>query len=385
MSREFSCVAFEIRNTGPHRSLSRDWKRGWCMSSTFTEKDFYLAEYHGRTLAMAVPAGEVKLSRETIALLGEVFAELAESRIRVLLLSDDAKVLAQIGTGGPVLDAAEAGWVGRLWRGLQDHACVGLASTAGESLPALATRTCLRLKLAKLVWLSDAGAMRGGSGERVSLIDLATLDDRLAHPATEDRATLLGEIRAMIVGGLPSVSICEPTRLADELYTYAGSGTFFSRERYVEVRNLALDEFGAAVHLIARGVDEGYLVERSAEQIEATLGNAFGAFVEGRYLAGICALIEHPEDRAGEISSLYTLTRFVGEGVGGHLVGYAAEHARELRNDFIFACTTSQRVEAFFHRNGFETVAPDAVPDSKWTNYAPDRRDRVICLRRDVN
>ncbi len=350
------------------------------MDSSFTEKDFYLAEYHGRTLAMAIPAGQTSLAGAARKQLIEVLEDLSANRIRILVLSDDSDVLADV-SGGLVLDASEPGWIGSLWRGLQGQARLGLMTGSGEELASFARRVCLRLQLAKLVWLSDAGAIRGCEGERISLIDLAGLDARLAAPGDGGCPGLLREIHAMISGGLPSVSICEPSGLADELYTYAGSGTFFSRERYVEVRNLALDEFSAAAHLIARGVEEGYLVARSPQQIEATLGSAFGAFVEGRYLAGICALLHYPADRAGEISSLYALTRFLGEGVGGHLVKYALASARERGDAYVFACTTSERAERSFQRSGFETVERSDLPSQKWRDYSQERIAQVRCLR----
>jgi hypothetical protein len=56
--------------------------------------------------------------------------------------------------------------------------------------------------------------------------------------------------------------------LADELFTYGGSGTIFTRERYVVVRRLCLDDYDAADDLIARGVAEGFLAPRSPDEIE---------------------------------------------------------------------------------------------------------------------
>ena len=131
----------------------------------------------------------------------------------------------------------------------------------------------------------------------------------------------------MIRGSASSISACLPGGLADELFTYAGSGTFYAREGYTEVRDLGLDDFDAAEALIHYGVEEGYLLERSAGEVERALTHGIGAFIEGRYLAGICALLPHDAGRAGEIASLYALTRFVGEGVGVHLVRTAIERA----------------------------------------------------------
>jgi amino-acid N-acetyltransferase len=51
---------------------------------------------------------------------------------------------------------------------------------------------------------------------------------------------------------------------------------------------------------------------------------------------------------------------------------------------YIFACTVSERVGAFFERNGFRTVAAEELPAAKWRDYDPERRDRVRCYRREL-
>ena len=90
-------------------------------------------------------------------------------------------------------------------------------------------------------------------------------------------------------------------------------------------------------------------------------------------------------EAAGEIGSLYTLTRFLGEGVGGHLVSFALECAAEAGFGYVFACTTSARVQRFFERHGFRCVEGDEIPAAKWQGYPAERRSRVRCLRRDLD
>ncbi len=223
-------------------------------------------------------------------------------------------------------------------------------------------------------------------GSRLSFTDLGELRQLVRDPQRDEnarRGALLAEILHMIEGGLPAVSVCTVEGLADELFTYGGSGTFFAAERYIAVRRLGIDDFDAACDLIARGVAEGYLASRSAEEVEELLASSFGAFVEGRHLAGIAALVPY-EARVAEIASVYTLTRFLGEGVGGHLIAFAVERARELGCSFVFACTTSDRVLRFFERNGFRRARPDELPDAKWTGYDGARRATLHCLRRDL-
>ena len=221
-----------------------------------------------------------------------------------------------------------------------------------------------------------------------SFVDLEALRElvrgRLAGAAPR-RAGLLREIEVALDAGLAAVNLTSLEGLSDELFTYAGSGTLFTRERYVRVRPLGLDDYDAAEALISRGVAEGFLAPRSPEQIDGVLANGFGAFVEGRHLAGIGALLDHPEAGAGEIAALYTLTRFLGEGVGGHLLRFVLEQADARGRAFVFACTTAERVAGFFERHGFERVGPERIPAEKWRAYDAERRQQLHCLRRDLD
>ena len=132
-----------------------------------------------------------------------------------------------------------------------------------------------------------------------------------------------------------------------------------------------------------RRIIKGFGIARDMD-VEQLLASGFGAFVEGRHLAGIGALLDHPGDGAGEIASLYTLTRFLGEGMGGHLVRFALERARELGRRYVFACTTSESVVGFFEREGFRIVDERDIPQQKWRGYDSERRARVTCLRREL-
>ena len=50
----------------------------------------------------------------------------------------------------------------------------------------------------------------------------------------------------------------------------------------------------------------------------------------------------------------------------------------------VFACTTSERVEAFFLRMGFRLVPREEIPASTWSDYGRDRLETVSCTKRDL-
>lgn len=347
----------------------------------FSEKGFYLEEFHGKTLAIAAPAAELRQP----ALLAAIVEELAANETYVVVLSTERSVLEPI-AGGHVLSMAAPRLEGTVWRRLQASFRVGLVVGGSLAFAPACREAVVRLGISKLVWLDRDGGIVRANGERVSFVHLEELRELLATgaPRNERRAALLREVEAMLGAGVPAVNVCTLEGLRDELFTYAGSGTLFTQERYTVVRKLGIDDFDAASDLVARGTSEGYLAPRSEEQLDAVLASGFGAFVEGRHLAGIGALLIDEGTRSAEIASLYTLTRFLGEGVGGHLVAYALARSRERGLEYVYACTTSERVGAFFERHAFRPAGPDEVPAAKWRGYDLDRRTRVRCYRRDL-
>lgn len=346
----------------------------------FSEKDFYLEEFRGRSLAFALPPEALAAPEPVRA----VLRELEGNGTRVVAISRKLEPLQAL-LDAPVLDAADPRLEGALWRALAKSGRAGIATGSRRPFEAACREIAQRLRVAKLVFVDPEGGLR--RGKRLSFVDLDELRAQLAEPEgslAPRRRALLQEVRAALEGGVPAVNVCTAEGLAEELFTYAGSGTLFTPGRYVQVRRLGLDDFDAAHDLLQRGIEEGYLVERPPEEIDRVLASGFGAFVEGRHLAGMGTLLVHEDERAGEIAALSTLTRFLGEGVGGHLVAYALERAGELELAWVFACTTAERAGALFERHGFRRAAPEHLPASKWRAYDPARRTRLRCYRREL-
>ena len=349
--------------------------------SRFSERDFYLQEFRDRTLAIACPAALLLREPEPLV---HVVGVLARNGTRVIVISSRWAALEDV-VGPRIVRASTPGLETVMWRLLREWAGAGLLAGGGSPLVAQCRELALRLGVVKLVWIDPGGGFSDRGGRRLSFVHREELQELLAARGrlSRSRRALLREIDAMLEGGVPAVNVCDLAGLDRELFTYAGSGTLFTRKRYVLVRELGLDDFDAAYDLIGRGVAEGYLARRSARAVDRILAHGFGAFVEGRHLAGIGALLTYPDaPRVGEIASLYTLTRFLGEGVGQHLVAFALRRARALGLRWVFGCTTQPRVGAFFERQGFEAVAAEDLPEAKWRGYDRRRRPRLLCFRR---
>ncbi|MFN8016612.1 MAG: hypothetical protein U0P45_00670 [Acidimicrobiales bacterium] len=84
------------------------------------------------------------------------------------------------------------------------------------------------------------------------------------------------------------------------------------------------------------------------------------------------------------MACLYTVSRFSGAGAGGTLIDALVERAGTLGLSAVFAVTVSDAAGAFFARKGFEEVAADAVPATKWEGYDQERRAAARTFLRPV-
>jgi len=201
------------------------------------------------------------------------------------------------------------------------------------------------------------------------------------------RRGLLTEVDAVLDRGVSSVNLCRIDGLARELFTYEGSGTFISRDDHCHVAPLSIDDFHEVERLIGRGQKEGLLRPRSVDQTAEVLLDGFGVWVGPGHLAGVAALRRWHGGSCdvGEISALYTFTRFKGEGIGGQLIKRLLAEAGAREMEYVFAVTTSERAAQFFTRQGFRACAHDAVPSEKWVEYDPGRRSRAHVFRLDLD
>ncbi|GIW42073.1 MAG: hypothetical protein KatS3mg076_2650 [Candidatus Binatia bacterium] len=385
----------------------------------FLEKEFYLDEFRGKTLALVVPW----------ALLGEGAGVSLLVRLARELFENSTRLLLLVGaTGGEEPREILEGLRGRPWPGaeraallfprgetppeafrvlepdLPEESLRALWSVLGETrfsvavlgsesgeLPGCAVRVARRLGIRKVVFCEREGGIRTAQGRKFSFLDLAMLEALLRPGEAEQmglgaRRATLEAVRLALEEGIAAVNLCSLDGLERELFTYEGSGTLFTKEDYCRVGPLGIDQFDEVRRLVERGQREGFLKERSSEEIAEILFQGYGATIGGNHLAGICGLRTEPyvEEKAGEVVALYTITRFHGEGVGHKLLGFVEKEARSRGLAYLFACTAAERAQAFFEREGFRRVGPEDVPRAKWEGYDAGRKRKVAVFRKDL-
>jgi amino-acid N-acetyltransferase len=382
------------------------------LADTFDEKDFYLEEFRGRSVLIAV-APAVAGTRPELSSLAATVADLVRNDTRVLLWwpasgpAAERRLLTALARARaldrgarrqppPLVRQAEGGAAdaGRLRAALwarfrRGRLCV-LAVRDGAGFPGGVAALAVTLRVPKLVLVDEHGGLASGS-QRLSFVDESVLETVLRRGEAEwsglgHRRELLAAVRAAIAGGVEAVNVCRLDGIAEELFTYEGSGTLFTQGDYCRVAPLGIDDFAQAERLLDRGQREGLLKPRSPAEIAEVLAGGFGATICSRHLAGVAGLLTAPyaDERAGEIVGLYTITRFKGEGLGGRLVRELLDQAARQGLRYVFACAVDERAQQFFERQGFARVSPDMVPAAKWKGYDARRRARVSVFRRDL-
>ncbi|MEO5339731.1 MAG: GNAT family N-acetyltransferase [Magnetococcus sp. MYC-9] len=370
----------------------------------FSERAFFLKAFQGSCLTFVISRGS-DLTPAALTVLLQVIREVVTGRAdgeggRVLLLFEDlpavcqpleslflplAPHLSRLRVSNPH-HVPPALWQARERGGL---VAIGIQAETLQQFEENILAFALVLRMSRLVWLDGAGGITDGGGRTVGFLSRSRLSEKVREGRC-GRHRLLQLFQSLLAGGITAISLCRVAELDQELFTYQGMGSFFSCRPYCRVRRLGLDDFEHAVALIRKGEQEGFLLPRSEEALAGLLAGSYGAFIlEGR-LAGLCALetVPYQTDRAGEIVSLYTLTRFQGAGIGGQLLGHMVHDAKRQGLRTLFACTRHERVADFFlhcrfgrHRLVFRRVDPDQVPQTKWQSYDPIRKKQILCLQ----
>ncbi len=390
---------------------------------SFDEKQFYLDEFRGKTLLFAIPDDCLKreddylqlaaVTRELLAndtrivvLVGVTHAAAAEQvqrrlqrRFAPLVFREDTlSLFPQRGARNGVFvrlnaPAVSTSFLATIWMTLRRGPLfVGtVQETPAPVLLEMAQEVATRLRVHKLVLIDRTGGVTGEDGEAISFFDPSLLQAVLGVGEAEWAGlgrwrTLLETAGRTLAGGVSSVNLCTLDGLARELFTYVGSGTLFTQADYCTVQRLGIDDFEEVERLIERGQREGLLKPRGPEEVARMLVQGYGASIGAHHLAGVCALdMESYRDAgAAEIVGLYTITRFKGEGVGGRLIARVIADAQAAGMAYVFACTTEERAQIFFEREGFRFVGPDDIPAAKWVGYDAERRAHVAILRKDL-
>ena len=272
-------------------------------------------------------------------------------------------------------------------RRLDDHEVVLLSpigfSPTGDvfncTLEDVATSAAIALQADKLIFLTETAGALDAKGRLLSELTVKQAEELLrANSLPEDvqiylpcalKATALGVKRAHLI------SRHVDGALLIELFTHHGIGTMVTPESPERIRPATAADVPGVLQILEPLEQQGVLVKRGREQLEADIDRFFVLEAEGNIL-GCAALYPFPDRKTAELAALAVNPFYRDGGRGERLLEYAEARARSAGLKSLFVLST--RTTHWFLERGFAETDPGRLPERKHALYNYDRRSKVF-------
>jgi amino-acid N-acetyltransferase len=270
--------------------------------------------------------------------------------------------------------------------------CDGEGTTYRLNSDAVAVEVARSLGAVKLIFLTTIPGIslkRTDLPNQGGLLRQLTVDE--AEAVLKKNRTDLGEpslskltnaVKALR-GGVPRVHIIDggvEEGLLAEVFSNDGIGTLVHTNEYQAIRRAQKKDARSIHQLIKNSVENDELLPRTLIEIERQMGDYFVFEVDGN-LAGCIALHYYTEEQKAEMACVCVSSKYENQGIGGRLMQYVEEQARQAGVRELF-CLSTQAVNYFVKKGDFELATPDDLPPSRRQRYdASKRRSQVLKKR----
>jgi amino-acid N-acetyltransferase len=263
--------------------------------------------------------------------------------------------------------------------------CDGDANTYRLNSDTVAVEVARALHAAKLIYLTMAPGIRLG-GQLLRHLSVDEAQNILKSQSSEVDPDILSKLeqgaRAARMG-VPRVHIIdgrEQEGLLAEVFSNEGIGTLIHANEYQAIRKAMKKDIRALYTLIQAGVESDELMRRTRTDIERQI-DEFYLFEVDRVPVGCCALHRYAEDRKAEVACVFVDTRYENQGIGLKLVRFAEEQARAAGFETLF-CLSTQAVNFFTQKCGFQLATPDDLPSPRREQYDRNGRKSQVLKKR---
>ena len=256
-------------------------------------------------------------------------------------------------------------------------------SPTGEVFNLRATEVAMKIAISlaadKLLYLTPSIGLQDDDGKDIhqltqmeaeALIDKSNLDE-LSHLQLSCGISACNE-------GVKRVHFLQQNRdgsLLLELFSRDGVGTLLSAASFDQIRTATIDDVGGILELIQPLEQEGVLVRRSREKIEAAIGDFTVLLRDGSVIA--CGALHVEQDnKYAELACLAVNENYQESGKGEELFLNIEEQAIKQGVEKLFILTT--QTAHWFLERGFIEVDVNDLPMSQQEFYNYQRNSKVL-------
>jgi amino-acid N-acetyltransferase len=238
------------------------------------------------------------------------------------------------------------------------------------------------LKAAKIIFITSYQGLVCG-GRLIRQILVSELEELLARKSGEFAPDALTKARFAAQAcraGVSRVHIingCQDEALLAEVFSNEGIGTLVYANEYEQIRRALKKDVRQILMLTRKSVHSAELVKRTRAEIERQISDYYLYEIDRNPVACV-ALHLYPEQDTGELAYLFVSPAHENQGIGGRLIQFVINKAREAGVRRLIALST-QAFTYFQSKAGFVEGAPDDLPPARRERYeASGRRSKVL-------
>jgi amino-acid N-acetyltransferase len=352
-------------------------------------------EYHRRITDLAtLPAVQEAIGRTAIQVQGHLVQGLAAAHLHAkhcLICTGDFVVAKPYGVRNGV-DYQHSGEV----RKVNQHAItqqldggnlvllspLGYSPT-GEVFNLLweevAEAAASALKADKIIYLNADDGILDQQHNLIRELTITQANSLIQHNETP-HYTLISARDAVLhgIGRAHVIGYQQDGALLQELFTVDGNGTLITQETYEKVRLATIDDVASVLELIEPIEQQGILVRRSRELLEAEIEH-FTLIERDEKIIACAALYPFAEDHIGELACVVVHADYRQSHRGDTLLKAIEQRARMLGLSSLFVLTT--RTAHWFMERGFKTASISELPQHKQSLYNYQRNSKAFVKR----
>jgi amino-acid N-acetyltransferase len=245
----------------------------------------------------------------------------------------------------------------------------------------VAAETAIALKADKLLIYSKEAGILDKEGSPINKLSAEQAQKLISEKikqggADESLKNLELSVKACLatVARSQVISYVDDGALLTELFTREGVGTLITQEQFEQTRAACIEDIGGIMELIQPMEQEGTLVHRSREKLEAEIDHFTVIEQEGTIIA--CAALYPHDKKSAELACLATHADYRNNSYGKHILEFIEMSAKKLGVKKLFVLTTKS--PHWFIEKGFKEGSIDSLPKEKKTLYNYQRNSKIL-------
>jgi amino-acid N-acetyltransferase len=240
------------------------------------------------------------------------------------------------------------------------------------------------LKATKLIFFIAQEGLRhnGQLIRKMPVADLQKLVNSASGGFAGELLSKASHAAAACAAGVERVHIVsgrEDEGLLAEVFSNEGIGTLIYANEYEQIRPAKKKDIRAIRRLTQKAVEAEELLRRTRTEIEKNLADYYILEIDRNPVACV-ALHVYPDQRLGELASLFVHPAHENQGIGRKMIQFIENKARESGLTKLITLST-QAFTYFQSKAGFSEATPDDLPPGRREKYDQSGRHSRVMVK----